>query len=127
MSNAFCKKFLSMRPFLSFKCSAQKILVTIMKKTALFAVGLSLLLLNGSAANGQTRSPKPVAAYKKLSVYEGGGKISEINTLAKKETKSKPFAVHRKFPKYSGKWKGTLYQPDGTLRSKFRFMVRIYQ
>jgi len=89
-----------------------------MKKVTLFAVGLSLLLLNGSVVNGQSRLSK--------SAYKSERKISEISALAKKETK-KRLAVRRKFPKYSGKWKGTLYQPNGTLRSKFNFTVRLYQ
>jgi hypothetical protein len=95
-----------------------------MKRITLFAVGLSLLLLNGSLTNGQSRLSKTAAARNNLFVYKSERKISEINTLVKKETR---VTIQRKFPKYSGKWKGTLYQPNGTLRSKFNFMVRLYQ
>lgn len=97
-----------------------------MKKITLFAVGLSLLLLNGSVSNGQSRLAKTIAAYQKLSVYESNVKTSEISVL-NKETKTKRLAVRRKVPKYSGKWKGMLYQPNGTLRSKFKFTAWIYQ
>lgn len=92
-----------------------------MKRIALFAVGLSLLLLNGSAVNGQSRLLKTKAARNDLFAYKSERKISEINTLAKKETKSKRSA------RYAGKWKGTLYQPNGTLRSKFNFTLKLYQ
>jgi hypothetical protein len=100
--------------------------VKIMKRITLFAFGLSLLLLNGSAVNGQSRLLNTTAARNNLFAYKSERKISEINALAKKET-IKRLAVHRKAPRYSGRWKGTLYQPDGTLRSKFNFMVRLYQ
>ncbi|HVE55284.1 MAG TPA: hypothetical protein VNB22_00545 [Pyrinomonadaceae bacterium] len=95
-----------------------------MRRITLFAVGLSLLLLSTYVSNGQSRSAKPFAARNNLFAYKSERKISEINALAKKETR---LAVRRKFPKYAGKWKGTLYQPDGTLRSKFNFTVRLYQ
>lgn len=96
-----------------------------MKRITLFAVGLSLLLLNGSAANAQFRLSNR-AARNDLFAYKSARKISEINAFSKKETIKRAAAV-RKFPNYSGKWKGTLYQPKGTLRSKFNFTARLYQ
>ena len=94
-----------------------------MKKITLFAVGLSLLLSGGSVSNGQSRLSKTIAARNNLFAYKSERKISEINALAK----TKRSVVRRKAPKYAGKWKGTLYQPNGTLRSKFNFTVRLYQ
>lgn len=98
-----------------------------MKRITLLTVGLSLLLLGGLVSNGQFQLSKTNPARKSLFTDASGRKISEINTLAKKETKSKRLAVRRKGLKYSGKWRGTLYQPEGTLRAKFRFTLRLYQ
>jgi len=86
-----------------------------MKRITAFAVAVILLLLSALVADGH------------LSAYEGNGKKAEFNAFPKKEIKAKHSVGRRKAGKYSGKWKGTLYQPDGTLRAKFGFTMRLYQ
>ncbi|HEY0460247.1 MAG TPA: hypothetical protein VGC97_14000 [Pyrinomonadaceae bacterium] len=88
-----------------------------MKRITAFAVGVFLLLLSALVADGH------------LSAYKGNAKKAEFNAFPKKENKAKPSSpsARRKIGKYSGKWKGTLYQPDGTLRAKFGFAMRLYQ
>ncbi len=99
----------------------------IMKRITLLTVGLSLLLLSGLDSNGQSQLSKTNPARNNLFADKSERKIPEINRLAKKVKRSKHFAVRRKVPRYSGKWKGTLYQPEGTLRSKFKFTVWLSQ
>jgi hypothetical protein len=99
-----------------------------MKLTAVYAIALSLLLLNGSTANGQFQtSLKTSAAYERTIAYESGKKASELNPFTVKASKSKRFAVRRISRRLSGKWKGILYQPTGTLRTKFNFTIRLYR
>jgi hypothetical protein len=45
----------------------------------------------------------------------------------KQETVKKRSAVRRQRSRFAGRWRGTLYQPDGTLRPKFAFTMRFYQ
>jgi len=97
----------------------------IMKRITLFTVGLSLLLLCGLAANAQFQLSETMAARQNLFAGRNIGKIAEISALVK--TKSKRAAVRRKALKFSGRWKGTLSQPDGPLRAKFKFTMRLYQ
>lgn len=98
-----------------------------MKRIIIFTVGLALLLLSSILLNGQFQTSKKIAAYKKLFTYEGNRKTSELNTLTKKEAKPNRKAARKKTPNYSGRWTGKLYQPNGTLRSKFNFTLRLYQ
>jgi hypothetical protein len=98
-----------------------------MKRIIVFAVGLALFLLSGSVSNGQVQTSPTLAARRNLSAYESNRNTSEFKTFTGKENKRKRFAVRRKVLKYAGKWRGILYQPDGTLRSKFNFTVRLYQ
>jgi hypothetical protein len=98
-----------------------------MKLTAVYAVALSLLLLSGSPSNGQFQTAlKTSAAHKRTIAYESGKKTSELNPFARKISKSKRKAFRRKSQRYSGKWKGILYQPAGTIQTKFNFTVRLY-
>ena len=96
-----------------------------MKRVTLFTVGLSLLLLSSSAANAQFQLSETTTARRNLFAGENVGKIAEINTLVK--SRSKRAAVRRKALKFSGRWRGTLSQPDGPLRAKFSFTMRVYQ
>jgi hypothetical protein len=98
-----------------------------MKRNTLLAVGLSLFLLSGVVSNGQFQTSGTIAADKKSFIYEDYKKTSELNAFTNRETKSQRKVARRKTPKYSGRWKGTLYQPDGPLWSKFNFTVRLYQ
>ncbi len=98
-----------------------------MKRIIILAIGLSLLLLSDVVSKGQFQIPKTIAANKGLFAYEGDRKVSGFNALTKRETNRKRSTVRRKNLKYEGKWKGTLYQPDGTLRQKFNFTLRLYQ
>jgi hypothetical protein len=87
-----------------------------MKRITLFAVGAFLLLSGVFAADGHS-----------VSVHKSIGKISEFNFLRQKQTTGKNSAVRRKTSRFAGRWNGTLYQPNGTLRSKFAFTMRLYQ
>ena len=64
---------------------------------------------------------------KRLPIYESSINAAELNSLTKKENRSKRKDVRKRASKYSGIWKGILYQPDGTLRAKFNFSMRLYQ
>jgi hypothetical protein len=99
-----------------------------MKLIAVSAVALSLVLLSGSASNGQFQTAlKTSAAHKRIIAYESVRKTSELNPFTVKASKLKRLAARRRAPRYSGKWKGILYQPDGTLRTKFNFTVKLYR
>jgi hypothetical protein len=99
----------------------------IMKQAAVLAVVIAWLLLSISVSNGQSQTSRTVAARRNLSADESSRKISEFSAYPQKENLPNRTAIRRKHPRYSGKWKGTLYQPEGTLRTKFNFTMRLYQ
>jgi hypothetical protein len=98
-----------------------------MKRINVIAVGFALLLLGSIVSAEQFQSAKAIAAERKFSADKDNRKISEFNAFTKKESKPKRLTIRRKISKYSGRWKGTLYQPGGTLRSKFNFTMRFWQ
>jgi hypothetical protein len=98
-----------------------------MKRITLSIIGLALLFLSGLVLNAQFPASKPMAADKNLFAAESVRKSPELSAFAKKETTPKRIAARRRASKFAGKWKGILYQPDGTLRAKFNFTMRFYQ
>ena len=89
-----------------------------MKRLTVFAAGVFLLLSGVFAANGHSV---------RLSAHKSSGKISEFKVLRQKQMQRKNSAARRKTSRFAGRWSGTLYQPNGTLRSKFAFTMRLYR
>src|SRR5215204_6135312 len=96
-----------------------------MKRRTVFVVGLILLFLSFSESNGQFQTSRTMAAQRNLFAYES--KAAKFNTLIKKEIKRNRLAIRKRRLNYSGRWTGKLYQPDGPLRSKFNFVMRLSQ
>ena len=87
-----------------------------MKRITVFAAGVFFFLSGVFAANGHS-----------VSAHESSGKISELKALFQNRTQRKKSSVRRKTSRFAGRWRGTLYQPNDTLRSKFAFTMRLYQ
>ena len=98
-----------------------------MKQIKILAVGLSLFLSGVIVVNAHPTVSETIAVRKKLFIREGRRKIFKLNSFTKNKSKSKRLKVRRKAPNYTGKWKGTLYQSDGTVRQKFYFSMTLYR